>query len=171
MDLYMVVMRILHIVAGVFWVGSAAFFFFFIEPTATKLGPTAGPFMEEVTVRRKMPIVFTAASALTVVAGILLYWRSSGGFDLDWITSETGMTFTIGAVAAIAAFLAGFVLIKPRVERMGAIGAEVQASGGPPSQAQMAEVQGIQHELRNIGRVDLVLLTIAVVAMAIARYL
>ncbi len=171
MDLYMVIVRILHIVAGVFWVGAGAFFFFFIEPTATKLGPGAGPFMTEMTVRRKMPIVFTVSAVLTIVAGGLLYWRSSGGFDLDWITSETGMTFTLGAIAAILAFLGGLILIRPRVERMSALGGEIQGAGGPPSQEQMAEMQRLQHSLRSIGRVDLILLTFAVVAMAAARYL
>lgn len=171
MDVYMAVVRLLHIVAGVFWAGSAAFFFFFIEPTVNKLGPNAGPFMEEMTVRRKLPIVFSVSSIVTVIAGVLLYWRSSGGFDLDWITSSTGLTFTIGAVSAIAAFFGGLFLIRPRVGRMSALGAEMQQGGGPPSDAQMAEMQSIQHSLRAIGLVDLILLTIAVAAMATARYL
>lgn len=171
MDVYVIVLRIVHILAGVFWVGSAALFFFFIEPTANALGPNAGPFMSQLTVKRKMPVVITAAAGLTVVAGILLYWRDSGGLDLDWIGSATGLTFTIGAVAAIAAFAGGLVFIKPAVDRMGAIGAEVERSGGPPSESQIAEIQSIQHKLREVGRADMVLLTIAVVAMAIARYL
>ena len=32
MDAYIVTLRILHILGGVFWVGSALLFFFFIEP-------------------------------------------------------------------------------------------------------------------------------------------
>ena len=65
----------------------------------------------------------------------------------------------------------GFVAIRPRVQRMGAIGAEVAAAGGPPSQVQLAEIQGIQHSLRRIGLTDAVLLIFAVVAMATARFL
>ena len=170
MDVYLIVLRVVHILAGVFWVGAAILFFFFIEPTANELGPAAGPFMQGMTVKRKMPIVFTAASGLTILAGVLLYWKVSGGFDLDWITSSTGITFTIGGLAAIVAFLGGFFLIKPRVDRMGAIGAAVQQSGGPPSEAQVAELAQIQHSLRRIGLTDLAFLTTAVIAMAIARY-
>ena len=43
MDLYLIVLRALHIFAGVFWVGAALMFFFFVEPTTKKLGPQAGP--------------------------------------------------------------------------------------------------------------------------------
>lgn len=171
MDLYLIVLRIVHILAGVFWVGSALFFTFLLEPTVTELGPDGAPVMRHLTEKKKMPFVILTTSALTILAGLLLYWRSSGGFDVDWITSSTGLTFTLGGAAAIAAFVMGFVAIRPRVGRMAAIGAEVAAAGGPPSQAQVAELQGIQKALRTIGLTDAVLLIFAVVAMATARFL
>jgi uncharacterized membrane protein len=170
-DLYLIVLRIVHILAGVFWVGSALFFTFLLEPTVTELGPQGAPVMRHLAEKKKMPVVIASTSGLTVLAGLLLYWRSSGGFDVDWVTSSTGLTFTLGGAAAIAAFVIGLVAIKPRVNRMSAIGAEVAAAGGTPSQAQMAEIQGIQHTLRRIGLTDAVLLIFAVVAMAAARFL
>jgi uncharacterized membrane protein len=170
-DVYQIVLRIVHILAGVFWVGSGLFFFFLLEPTVTELGPQGAPVMRHLTEKKRMPFVILTASGLTVLAGLLLYWRSSGGFDVDWITSSTGLTFTLGGAAAIVAFLMGFVAIKPRVDRMAAIGGEVAAAGGTPSQSQLAEIQGIQHSLRTIGLVDMILLTFAVVAMAAARFL
>jgi hypothetical protein len=57
------------------------------------------------------------------------------------------------------------------VDRMGAIGAEVAAAGGTPSQAQVAELQGIQKALRRVGLTDAFLLIFAVLAMATARFL
>lgn len=167
----MIVLRIVHILAGTFWVGSAAFFFFFVEPTAKRLGPEAGPVMQEIMVRRKVPIFITSASGLTVLAGVLLYWRSSGGLDVDWITSAPGLAFTVGGLAAIGAFAMGLALIKPAVDRMGALGAEIAASGGPPSPQQGAQLHALETRLRNVGRIDIVLLTLAVLAMAAARYL
>jgi uncharacterized membrane protein len=170
-DLYVIVLRIVHILAGVFWVGSAAFFFFFVEPTAKRLGPQAGPVMQELMVRRKVPIFITASSGLTVLAGVLLYWRSSGGLDVDWITSAPGLAFTVGGLAAIGAFAMGLAVIKPAVDRMGALGAEIAASGGPPSPQQGAQLLALETRLRNVGRIDIVLLTLAVLTMATARYL
>jgi uncharacterized membrane protein len=170
-DLYVIVLRIVHILAGVFWVGSAAFFFFFVEPTAKRLGPQAGPVMEELMIRRKVPIFITSSSGLTVLAGVLLYWRSSDGLDADWITSAPGLAFTVGGLAAIGAFVMGLALIKPAVDRMGALGAEIVASGEPPSPQQGAQLLALETRLRNVGRIDIALLTLAVITMAAARYL
>lgn len=171
MDLLMIVLRVLHIAAGVFWVGAAATFFLFIEPSTKVLGPNVGPFMQQITVKRRFPIVVTLAATITIVAGGLLYWRSSGGFQLSWITSPVGVGFTIGAVAAIAAWLFGGMVIGPNVKRLGALGAEIGAGGGTPTAEQAARMHRIESTLQRFGAINLVLLTVAVVAMASARYL
>lgn len=169
--MYIIILRILHILAGVFWVGAAMLFFFFVQPTAKALGPQAGPFMGHLTEKRKMPTAIIAASGLTVVAGVLLYWEVSGGFSAAWVTSGMGIGFTVGAVAAIIAFAVGLVVVKPTVTRVGALTAEVQASGGPPSEAQASELQRLGGRLSTVGMANMALLTVAVVAMATARYL
>jgi hypothetical protein len=171
MDIYLIILRILHIAAGVFWVGAAALFFFFIEPTVKALGPTGGAFMAHLAKVKKMPVAILMSAGLTVLAGTLLYLQVSGGFDLDWITTATGLTFTAGGLAAIAAFLLGLTVVKPSVDRLGALGAEIQASGGQPSEAQAAQLHAVDSRLKTAGRFNMALLTLAVVAMAVARYL
>jgi hypothetical protein len=47
------IFRIFHIMFGIAWAGSAFLFTVFIEPAAAKLGPQAGPVMEELVERRK----------------------------------------------------------------------------------------------------------------------
>src|ERR671919_124454 len=100
------------------------------------------------------------------IAGILLYWRASDGFDLDWIRSGPGIGFTIGGLAAIATLALGLSLSKPTMDRMGALGQEIAASGGQPGPSQVSEMQRLQARMVTIGRVSMVLLTIAVVMMA-----
>ena len=41
----MIVLRFLHIVAGVLWVGSAFLFVAIIGPSAAEVGPSAGPLL------------------------------------------------------------------------------------------------------------------------------
>ena len=62
-------------------------------------------------------------------------------------------------------------MVKPSVDRLGALGAEIQASGGQPSEAQAVQLQAVDRKLKTVGRTNMALLTVAVVAMAIARYL
>lgn len=57
--------------------------------------------------RRRMGIFFLVVSALTVLSGAALYWRASNGLDAAWIGSAPGLAFTIGGIAALAAFIGG----------------------------------------------------------------
>ena len=171
MDGLQIALRIVHIVAGVFWVGSVAFMFVYIEPTTRALGPQAAPVMAHLTQRRRLPTITLTSGVLTVVAGLILYWRSSGGLQRDWITSPLGLGFTVGGVAAILALAIGATVVRRSVQRMGAVAGAVASSGGPPSQEQGAEIQMLQRRMRVWGRTMLVLLVVSVVAMAAARYL
>ncbi len=171
MDLLHIVLRVVHIGAGILWVGGAVAFFVFVEPTASELGPDAEKFMQQVIVKRRIPIYFLVLSALTVLGGLILYWIDSDGLKAEWIGTPFGLALTVGGITALIAFIGGNALIKPNVDRLGAIGAEMKAAGGPPSEALMSELHAVQARLRTIGLVDLVLLAVAVIAMASARYL
>jgi hypothetical protein len=59
----------------------------------------------------------------------------------------------------------------PAGMRAAASEAEVKASGGVPSPAQQSELAAIKAKLNRFAIVDLVLLGIAIVTMATARYL
>ena len=66
MDTYMVVLRIVHILAGVFWVGAV-----FVDPvhapTARELGPPA--VLAHLAGKKRVTEVILAAAGLTILAG------------------------------------------------------------------------------------------------------
>jgi uncharacterized membrane protein len=170
-DLLQIALRLIHIFAGILWVGGAFYFFIFIEPTSTELGPDSEKFMTRIIVGRRMPLFFLALSGLTVLAGLILYWIDSSGLQASWISQPRGLGLTVGAVAALIAFIGGNALIKPNVDKLAAIGAEIKAGGGPPTEAQQRALLDVQHALRRIGTIDIVLLAIAVVGMVSAQNL
>lgn len=168
MDVLGVVLRIVHIVSGVLWVGGAGLFFFYLEPAINKLGPDAERFVDEVVNRRKVPVYFMALSTLTVLAGVTLYWRD---FGVTVNTTPFGLALGLGGVAALIAWLGGNLLIPSTLAKLTAIAAEMKASDGPPSAELVARLHATQERLRTIGMIDIALLLFAVVAMASARYL
>ena len=167
MDVVVVVLRIVHIVSGVLWVGGAAVFFLYAQPTIAKLGPDAEKFVDEMVNRRRLPVYFLTASTLTVLAGVVMYWRQFGGIN----TSPVGLGFGLGGLAAIIAWLGGNILIPKTFETLATLAAEVRTSAGPPAVEVVARMQATQQQLRLIGMIVLALLGFAVVAMASARYL
>jgi uncharacterized membrane protein len=167
MDVVAIVLRIVHIVSGVLWVGAAGLFFFYLEPAFNKLGPDAEKFVDEIVNRRKVPIYFAVLSTITVLAGVILYWRDFGGIN----TSPFGLALGLGGVAALIAWLGGNLLIPRTLGKLMAVGAEMKAVGGPPPPELLSRMHAIQERLRLIGLIDIVLLIFAVAAMASARYL
>jgi hypothetical protein len=171
MDTYMVVLRIVHILAGVFWVGAALTTILFLQSTAREVGPAAGPFMAHLAGKKHLVDWVLRAAGLTILAGALMYWRVSGGLDGDWLTSAPGISLTIGALCAIAAFSLGLSVVRPTIMATLAIGREVAASGGPPTPEHGAQLQALQKRGKAIGQVIVPLLIVAVSGMAAARYL
>jgi hypothetical protein len=169
---FMLVFRFLHIVAGVLWVGSAFLFVGILGPSAAEVGPAAGPLLTAAVKKRKAAKVITGLGAVTVVAGWILWLRnmSQAASFSDWVTSSFGLVLTIGGVLATVTFFVGALGVGRNVERLVDLGGEVAASGGPPSPQQQAEMDRLSAALERHGKMDLVLLLLAVTAMATARY-
>jgi hypothetical protein len=170
MDWFSVVFRVVHIGSAIVWAGGAALFFFYIEPTITKLGPDAETFVDELLNKRKLPIYFAVASTLAVIGGVSLYIRDAGGLRL-WLDSTAGTVFSIGALAAIVAWIGGNAFIPATAIRMQALIVEMKSAGGPPTAEALARLHAAERRLRRIGAIDLALIGIAVLCMETARYL
>lgn len=168
MDIYMIILRLIHILSGTFWVGTAFFFVLFFEPTITAAGPAGGTVMGRLTLTQ-FPMVMFSASILTVAAGFLMYLIDSGGFQINWISTPSGVTMMIGSIAGILAFLLGLTVQMPASARMAALQKEIQAAGGPPTPSQMEEMHVLLERISNASRWGAVLMVIAVLGMAIAR--
>ena len=103
--------------------------------------------------------------------GLILYWRASDGLQLDWITSPTGLGFTVGGLSAILAFAIGATVVRGAAERMDELGEAMLTAGRPATAEEGAEIEAMLGRLRVWGRVVVGLLALTVIAMASARYL
>ena len=115
--------------------------------------------------------MFPIVAGLTVLSGAVLYWRDSNGLQGAWIGSPTGLAFTIGGLAAIAAFVLGGILIGPGIAEQTAVGRELAATNAEPTAEQRARLARAEGKLKLAGRVDMPLLLLAGLTMAVARYL
>jgi hypothetical protein len=118
-----------------------------------------------------MGIYFPIVAALTILAGAALYWRDSNGLASAWMSSPTGLAFTIGGLAAIVAFVGGMILIGPSVADQTAVRNELAATGGGPTDAQRERLERADRRMRLANRIDLPLILLAGLTMAIGRYL
>ncbi len=171
MNIYLLLLlRFTHIVAGILWAGAAISYLFFVKPSVHSIGPAGPIFMQTLAQRRRYPLFMVSVSLLTVLAGGVLYWNSSGGFTPGWIITGPGLGFTIGSLAALVAFLVGNLGIGPTSAQMGDLGQQIAASGGKPNSEQITRMQRLEKRLNQAEWIDFVMLAIAMLTMATARY-
>jgi hypothetical protein len=166
----MILLRMVHIFAGGLWIGAAISYLFFFKPSVQAIGPAGPKFMQTLAERRKYPVFMLISSLLTVLAGGALYLYASGGFNLAWIKTGAGLGFTIGSLAALVAFFVGGFGIGPTSAQMGTLGQQIGASGGGPTPEQISTLQALEKKLARAELVDFVMLVIAMLTMATARY-
>lgn len=158
--------RLIHIFAGVVWAGTVMTFGRYVEPTVNEIGPAGQTFMQTLE-RRGFTMKWMLPMAVAgILSGAYLYWRVSG-LSVEWITSSYGLTLTIGAVSALAAFSLGPIFYIPSGQRIQAISRGIGPGG--PSAEQRAELTAITHKLSRVGQLSMVLLGITVLTMAGAR--
>lgn len=171
MDEYMVFLRLVHIFAGIVWVGAAWFMAFVLNPTVHALGRDGQAFMRGLARHSHVSHMMMVSSLLTTLAGLLLYYRVSDHFNSDWMSSTGGVVLTIGSLAGIAEFLIGGMVIGPTTGQLSGLGAEIERGGGPPSADQLARLGALQSRLGQIENISVVLTVVAVAGMAAARYM
>ncbi len=171
MDLYMVILRILHIGAGILWVGFAVFMLYFGSPAARSMQDRGLRYTHALLSVTPFSTVMSTVALVTVIAGFLLYLRVSGTFNSAWLTSPGGIVLTIGSVAGLLAAGHGFTGIRGALLNQKAIVNAVIAQSGPPTPEQAAQLQAAGQRMGRNSQIGVILMIIAVLGMASARYL
>jgi hypothetical protein len=162
------VLRVLHILGGAFWVGAAIFVAAFLGPALRAAGPAGGAVMAPLA--RRLPIAMMLSMSATVIAGFLLYWHNAQVGGPPWLGSGQGRIFGLGGLLALAGGVVGMVVSAPTGRKLGAMGAALAAAGRPATPDEIATLQGLQRRLTIAAIAVAVLVSLATVCMAVARY-
>jgi uncharacterized membrane protein len=162
-------LRLIHIGAGAFWVGAVFTFFLFVQPAAVAVGPEATKFTYQLIHHRRLPVVILASAAVTVLAGTWLLVITSNGLDPDQLFSQSRLGYTVGGVAAILTFALGGLYVFPRTRIVERTLGRVLSDSRPPTPEEQQLLGRTARESRQAGWIVIAGLTIAVLAMATAR--
>ncbi len=166
----MLLFRVLHIFAGVMWVGGVMMIAFFIQPAVRGTGPAGGQVMGYLLTKTPIAAYFPAVAGINVLAGLFLFWRnvSAGG---HWAGTRAGMTISMGAAAAVIGFIIGGAMIGRSMGEIAKVLSVAQGAGGPPQGEAAAKMAAAQARILLGTKIVLPLLVIAVITMAIGRYM
>lgn len=163
----MIVLRLLHIISGVVWVGAGLIMFFFIGPTLGATAEAGQKFAQHLMTKTRFTAVITTSAILTVLAGFGMYWIDSDGFTSTWVHSGAGLGFGIGAGFGLLGFIFG-IMVGNSNSALAKIGSQIQ---GKPTPEQMAQIGALRKRLSIVSPINAYSLILATLLMAIARYL
>lgn len=159
-------LRIIHIGAGIFWVGGSLVMTFFVGPSIGAMGDSGQKFVGHLMNNLKFSSRMAAASGSSILAGLILFALDARAGE-GWLRSDFATGLSIGAGFALIGFVAG-MLFGRTTRAMAQLGAQSQ---GKPNPEQLGRMQTIQKRQRTYSIVSTVTLLLAVVFMAIARYM
>jgi hypothetical protein len=169
MDIVLVLLRLLHIVSAVAWIGIALSFTFFIVPASLASGDSGIRFLKTFLSKTPILVLFPISAGLAMGAGLLLYPVSSPWTHL----SSTGnAVLSIGATfGMIAGVHFRFATGSTGEKLIDVLQKRVSDDGQPIAEDVLAEIRTLAAKLISNSRINFVLMVIALLGMGSARYL
>ena len=157
--LIITVLRLLHIVAGLIWVGAALLLSLYIEPTADSSASDGSRFLRSLYSKTSLPRLIPLSAIITTVAGLLLYGLLSYH---EAMSNAMGIILTVGALFGLLAFGHGYFTVWRRAAQYAVLAAE--------DGADEATLRQSEEKMRRNGRISMWLALVSLVLMAGARY-
>jgi uncharacterized membrane protein len=167
MNMLVLILRLLHIIGGVIWVGGALAMNFYVAPTMRATGDAGKQFAGHLMGKTKFSQAMMYSGIASIVAGFILYGIDSSGFDSAWRSSGPGIGFGIGALFALIGMVTG-IMNGNNNRAMAQLGAQIQ---GKPTPEQAAKLGAIQKRQAWVIPVNTYSLLLALALMAVARYI
>src|SRR5262245_31826133 len=158
-------LRALHVLTAAIWFGSATYLAVVVLPSIEAAGPAGGPVMAGVNTRNG---AFVGAFAFsTVLSGIYLLWRFTGGFDGSVMATHGGRAFSIGGASGILALIVGIIIGQQAGKLVETGGALAKAADDATKRKLGGEMAALKGRLKTLVRLVITLQTIALVLMAV----
>jgi uncharacterized membrane protein len=164
-DLFRLLTQFLHVFAGVLWIGGG-FYTLFVQLPALMAAPAParGPVMAQLAPRQVFYIL--RAAELTLVTGFLNLFATGRAQQLsDPLGSRWSIVLGLGILLAIGLYALVRATVVPWTVRLLTLGPK--AAGGDAAAA--AEVGQIIQRIKTVGRVQIAIGTLIILAMVIAR--
>ena len=167
---FFLTMRVLHVLLAAIWVGATVFTTFLLMPVIESSGPAGGQVMMGLN-RRKLTPFFAAMGGSTVLTGIYLYWRFTGGFDPEVSRTNAGLAFGIGGVAGILAVIVGGSVVGRSANKLMTLMEQAMKLPEVQRGPLMKEAESLRQRMKSAGSIVLVMQVIALILMALGHYI
>jgi hypothetical protein len=161
--------RALHVLCGALWAGISVASVMWLMPLMADLGPHAEQAGNSLQ-RRGFHVVFPILAFTTILSGIWLYWRYTGGFSPEVTRTTAAMVFGTGGALGILALLLGALVIGRNMAKARTMMEQAASSNENDRRRLIGAARLHQQRSNAAGRIVAALLVITIVLMAIGHY-
>jgi uncharacterized membrane protein len=170
MMIELLALRVIHILGGILWLGSALFMSLFLVPALTSPGVNGGQVFAALQ-KRRLFNVLPLVALLTIASGLRLMWITSGGYSAAYFATPTGRAFAASGAAAIVAFVLSLLVSRPTAVRSATIGASLASAPAEQRDGLTQELARLRRRGARATAAGGTLLVLGAAGMAMARYL
>ena len=164
-------LRALHVLIAATWIGATVFISMVLMPAIEQSGPAGGEVMVRLN-RLGLNRFMAILGGVTVVTGLYLLWRFTGGFDPPSMESRGAHAFLTGGTAGIlAAIIGGSVVGRGAAKIVDIMGEAAKAPGGQARDLLLQQAATLRQRIKTAGAVVIVLQVTALILMAVAHYI
>lgn len=165
----MIAFRLIHIFAAAFWAGAMFFVVSFLFPSFRDAGPESGAVVRQLLGVRKFPRAMFIVAVVTTLSGFALYGLNVSLSNGAFARSRAGMIYGLGGIAALVAMIVGATVVRPTAARLALLASRNDAD--EPTADQVAEIDRLRARMTAASGLAAASVAVAVVTMAVARYL
>ena len=167
---WLLLLRLVHVVGGMIWMGSMVMLAGFVLPTQALEGHDGGRFIQRMMIERRLNTALAVIGGLAILSGIILYVRATMGTGGAFAHSHAGRVFGVGGVLAILAAAIGGAMGSRSAREAGELRARIAAERRAPTAEELTELGNIGARGARGARISAWLLVLSAAAMAVARY-
>jgi uncharacterized membrane protein len=161
-----IIMRILHIVFGIFWVGTTFFMVLVLTPRLRALGPAIQSPVMRAIMPAMVPLMMVGAIVTAVTGIVLTFVLRWGALDTIFVTGW-GWSMIIGFIVTLAAVVIGFGIVVPAGMRQAKLAASIE--GRPPTPEEGQQLGQLAARIGKLTITNAILMLIVVITMSVAR--
>ncbi len=169
MNVLMIILRIIHILGGIFWVGFAFFNIAFLQPTIRATGAEGQKTMQHLTKQTRLMMSVYVAATLTMFTGLIMLGGISH-FQSAFFASGFGKVITIGSLTGFIAWFIAIFNIRAIFNKMGEVGQAIQSSEGAPDPELLTTMGSLVDKMGRVGKIALGFMIVSTICMAAAQY-
>jgi uncharacterized membrane protein len=168
-SLIFLAVRIIHVLMAALWLGSTVFIAFLLTPAVDESGPAGGQVMAKIS--RGITGYMAVLASTTVLTGVYLLWRFTGGFSSAVIITHAGLAFAAGGSSGVLASLVGGGVVARNAGKVVSVMSRAMTlAEGPARHSLLAEAMQARRRAKAGTHAVIALQTAALVLMTIGHY-